>query len=104
MVLRFKTAAEARADAQALNTISSAPNSMGSKLMAFMSRLMEFQENNPTALSVVIPASQNMVIPQAAVSVIQNTWGYTLTTVSAPIPNGYLGNITNWVRVTNVSW
>lgn len=104
MVLNIKTAAEARADAQAWNTISSAPNSMGSKLMAFMSRLMEFQQNNPTALSVSIPANQNMVIPQAAVTVIQSTWGYTLTTVAASIPTGYNGNITNWVRVTNVAW
>lgn len=105
MIAGIKTAAEARADAQAMQTINSAPNSIGVKVFNnFLLRLMEYQKENPTALTVTVPASFGMIIPTAAIATIQTIWGYTITSVSSPAPTGYTGAISNWSRVTKVDW
>lgn len=72
--------------------------------MSQLQRLMDYQKENPEALEVNIPSGQDMIIPTAAITSIQSTWGYIITAQSTPIPNGYTGNITNWSKITKVAW
>lgn len=105
MIAGIKTASEARADALAYQTINSAPNSIGVKIFNnFLLRLMEYQKENPTALTVTVPVSFGIIIPTAAISTIQSIWGYTITAVTSPPPSGYKGSITQWSRVTKIDW
>lgn len=103
MIAGIKTAAEAKADALVWQQIFAAPNSIGTKIIAEMQRIMEFQKQNPTALETNVTG--DVRIPTAAVTQIQTTWGYVLTVVNGVgKPAGYNGAITNWSRITKVSW
>ena len=101
MIAGIKTAQEAKADALVWQQVLS--SNVGKKGYSILSLLNEYQHQNPTALEWN-GQNQDVRIPTAAIPVIQSTWGYVVTSVVSLKPAGYTGAITNWSRITKVSW
>lgn len=103
MIAGIKTATEARADALVWQAILSAPDSIGTKVYAELTRLMGFLESNREALQANV--SGDIRIPTAGVNPIQTHYGFVLTvTNGVGPPSGYTGPIVNWSRIDAISW
>lgn len=103
MIAGIPTAAEAKADAQAWALLLG--SNTGKKAQTLLDHLHKFQQNNPTALFINIPVAQKFVFPTAALTQVTATYGYIITaTHGVAPPAGYTGSITNWSRITKVSW
>lgn len=101
MIAGIKTAQEAKADALAWQQVLS--SNTGKKAYTLLTLLAHFQEQNPTALEWN-GQNQDVRIPTAAIVQVQTLYGYVVTSVASGKPAGYNGPITNWSRITKVSW
>ena len=104
MIAGFRTSADARLNALAWTGLNNFTDHVKGKLFAELSLLEEYQNNNPTALTLNV-SSRNIIMPSTLLTGITTHLGYTFTTQASSVPGWYTEPKSyTWVKVLTISW